>query len=114
MGAGRCGDGGAGRRRARAAAKFPQRPVPVSVPVSVGSVTDSTARVIGRKLSEHRGGQVLVGKQPGAGCVVVVAAAGIDLVHEPFQDTPEEFGRFTRGEVARITRIVKAPGVKVE
>lgn len=61
-------------------AKFPQRPVRVLVPVSVGSVADITARVIGAKLTERWGQQVLVDNRPGAGGVV---AAGILLGAEP-------------------------------
>ncbi|MCA3072786.1 MAG: tripartite tricarboxylate transporter substrate binding protein [Rhodocyclaceae bacterium] len=51
-------------------AVFPQRPVRVLIPVSAGSQTDIVARLLGQRMSENWGQQVLVDNRPGAGGTV--------------------------------------------
>ncbi len=53
-----------------ASAVFPQRPVRVLIPVSAGSQTDIVARLLGQRMSENWGQQVLVDNRPGAGGTV--------------------------------------------
>jgi tripartite-type tricarboxylate transporter receptor subunit TctC len=52
---------------AHAADSFPNRPVRMIVPFPVGGATDILGRVIGQKLSEQFGYQVVVDNRPGAG-----------------------------------------------
>jgi tripartite-type tricarboxylate transporter receptor subunit TctC len=51
-------------------AAFPSRPVRFIVPFTPGSATDALARIIGQKLSEMWGQQVITDNRPGAGSVV--------------------------------------------
>ncbi len=55
---------------AQAAEKFPTRPIRVLIPVSAGSQTDIVARLIGQRITENWGQQVLVDNRPGAGGTV--------------------------------------------
>ena len=63
------------------AQEYPVKPIRIIVPFGAGSATDALARVIGPKLTEMWGQQVLVENRPGAGSVVgtsVVAKAPPD------------------------------------
>ncbi|HUP95680.1 MAG TPA: tripartite tricarboxylate transporter substrate-binding protein [Burkholderiales bacterium] len=63
------------------AQEYPVKPIRIVVPFGAGSATDALARVIGPKLTEMWGQQVLVENRPGAGSVVgtsVVAKAPPD------------------------------------
>ncbi len=50
--------------------KFPAKPIRMLVPFSAGSVTDFFARLLGQKMTEHWGQQVVVDNRPSAGGVV--------------------------------------------
>lgn len=47
--------------------KFPSKPIRIIVPFSAGSQTDILARMIGQKMFENWGQQVVVDNRPGAG-----------------------------------------------
>jgi tripartite-type tricarboxylate transporter receptor subunit TctC len=49
---------------------FPARPITVVVPFPPGGVTDPVARVVGAKVSESVGQQVLIDNKPGAGGIL--------------------------------------------
>jgi tripartite-type tricarboxylate transporter receptor subunit TctC len=53
---------------------FPQRPVRLVVPYPPGSGTDIAARILGQKLTESWGQQVIVDNRPGAGAIIGVEA----------------------------------------
>ena len=60
---------------------YPVKPIRIIVPFGAGSATDALARVIGPKLTEMWGQQVIVENRPGSGSVVgtsVVARAPAD------------------------------------
>src|SRR6187431_260330 len=46
---------------------YPARPIRMMVPFSPGGASDTAARVVGQKLSERLGQQVVVDNRPGAG-----------------------------------------------
>ena len=50
--------------------KYPNKPIRILVPFTAGSQTDLLARVIGPKLSENWGQQVVVDNRPSAGGIV--------------------------------------------
>ncbi|HYH43444.1 MAG TPA: tripartite tricarboxylate transporter substrate binding protein [Burkholderiales bacterium] len=58
-----------------AAQDFPTKPMRFIVPFGPGSATDALARVIGQKMTEMWGPQVIVENRPGAGSVVGTAVA---------------------------------------
>jgi tripartite-type tricarboxylate transporter receptor subunit TctC len=49
---------------------FPAKPIRMLVPFSAGSATDFFARLLGQKMSEHWGQQVVVDNRPSAGGVI--------------------------------------------
>ena len=64
-----------------AAAEYPSRPIRMIVPFTAGSAADLLARIVGAKLSETWGQQVVVDDRPSAGGTVagaIVAAAAPD------------------------------------
>ena len=50
-----------------AAQGFPDRPLRLVVPWAAGGIVDTTARQIGKKMSEHLGQPVVIDNRPGAG-----------------------------------------------
>jgi tripartite-type tricarboxylate transporter receptor subunit TctC len=60
---------------ATGAQEFPAKPIRFVVPFAPGSATDALARIIGQKMTEAWGQQVIVENRPGAGSVVGTALA---------------------------------------
>src|SRR5689334_13951411 len=54
---------------------FPSKPIRFIVPFAAGSATDALARIIGQKMTETLGPQVIVENRPGAGSVVGTSVA---------------------------------------
>jgi tripartite-type tricarboxylate transporter receptor subunit TctC len=65
----------AGEALAQPAASFPSMPIRIVVPYTPGGGTDTSARLIGKRLSEVWGQQVVVDNRPGASGMI-----GSDLV----------------------------------
>src|SRR5215216_1923530 len=64
-----------------AAQNFPSRPIRLVVPFPPGAASDFLARVLGQKLTESWGQQVVVDNRPGAGGLIggsVVAKSSAD------------------------------------
>jgi tripartite-type tricarboxylate transporter receptor subunit TctC len=57
---------GAGTLPTAHAADYPNRPIRLIVPYPAGGVLDTSARIIGRKLSEYLGQQLVIENRPGA------------------------------------------------
>jgi len=60
---------------AAGAQQYPVKPIRFIVPFGAGSATDALARVIGQKMTEMWGQQVIVENRPGAGSVVGTSVA---------------------------------------
>ena len=75
--------------RARAADEFPNRPIHIIVPQAAGSGVDLQVRVIGQKLGEMWGQQIVVENRPGANAIIGMQFAakaapdGYTLVYAP-------------------------------
>jgi tripartite-type tricarboxylate transporter receptor subunit TctC len=54
---------------------YPDRPVRILVPYSPGGITDIAARVLGAKLGEYWGHQVVVENRPGGNGLIAMSAA---------------------------------------
>ncbi len=50
--------------------RFPEKPIRMLVPFSAGSVTDFFARMLGQKMTEHWGQQVVIDNRPSAGGII--------------------------------------------
>jgi len=55
---------------APAAADYPQRPVRLVVPYAAGGSTDTVARIVGARLSERLGQQIVIDNRTGAGTLI--------------------------------------------
>src|SRR5262245_366019 len=60
---------------AQSADKYPERPIKIIVPFAPGGSTDILARVLGQKMLENWGQQVIVETRPGAATVIGTSAA---------------------------------------
>ena len=56
-------------------ADYPDRPIRIIVPFPAGDGLDIQARMIGQKLTERLGQQVIIDNKPGAGTLIGVEAA---------------------------------------
>ena len=66
---------------AHAQQNYPAKPIRMLVPFSAGSLTDVLARMLGQKMFEHWGQQVVVDNRPSAGGIVasqIVASSSAD------------------------------------
>src|SRR5258708_2577721 len=59
---------------AGAQAPYPNRPIRIVVPFGPGGFADITVRVLGQKLTERTGAQVIIENRPGAGGIVAANA----------------------------------------
>ncbi len=73
-----------------AAAAWPERPLRLIVPYSAGGSTDTVARLVGARLSERLGQQVVVDNRTGAGTIVgtEIAARATPDGHTLLMATP--------------------------
>src|SRR5215472_7206393 len=55
---------------ARAHVPYPDRPIRIVVPFGPGGFADITVRLLGQKLTERTGAQVIIENHPGAGGIV--------------------------------------------
>ena len=60
---------------ATASSQYPERPIRIIVPFPAGDGLDLQARMIGQRLTERWGQQVIVDNKPGAGTLIGVEAA---------------------------------------
>src|SRR6201988_4046989 len=59
---------------AGAQAPYPNRPIRIVVPFGPGGFADITVRVLGQKLTQRTGAQVIIENRPGAGGIVAANA----------------------------------------
>lgn len=94
-----------------ASAKYPDRPIRLVVPFAAGGNTDIFARVIGAKITEKLGQQVVVDNRAGAGATIgtaVVARAAPDgytllMVSGSHVVNPHIYKSLQWGEVGRYS-----------
>src|SRR5581483_3971030 len=60
---------------AQTADRYPEKPIKIIVPFAPGGSTDILARVLGQKMTENWGQQVIIETRPGAATVIGTAAA---------------------------------------
>jgi len=103
---------------------FPNKPIQIIVPFTAGSSTDIHARMVGKKMSENWGQQVVVINRPGGGGIVagsIVARAAPDgytlLYHGPgFAVSATLYSKLPYDplkDFAAVTQIASTPFVLV-
>ena len=103
---------------------YPAHPIRLIVPLAPGGGNDTAARIVGRKLSETLGQQVVVENRPGGGSVIaseIVVNAAADgytlyLVSTAFTVAPavQKSLRFDPvHDFAPLTRVSVAPGALI-
>jgi tripartite-type tricarboxylate transporter receptor subunit TctC len=103
---------------------YPAKPIRLVVPLAPGGGNDTTARLVGRKLTESMGQQVVVENRPGgagaiAGEIVVRAPADgytLYLASTTFTSSPALVQKLpfdTLRDFAPITRLAVVPGALI-
>ncbi|MBI3916394.1 MAG: tripartite tricarboxylate transporter substrate binding protein [Betaproteobacteria bacterium] len=112
---------GAGGAHAQA---YPTKPIRLIVPLAPGGGNDTTARLVGTRLTESLGQQVIVENRPGAGSVIaseIVAKAPADgytlyLVSTSFTAAPALVKKLPfdpLNDFAHVTRLAVVPGALI-
>jgi tripartite-type tricarboxylate transporter receptor subunit TctC len=105
-----------------AAQNYPSKPIHILVPYAPGGIADIASRIIGAKLTEAWGQQVVVENRPGGNAFIAMSAAakaapdGYTLVMATVGDlavTPALFKDvpFSMGDFASVTAVSDAPMV---
>jgi tripartite-type tricarboxylate transporter receptor subunit TctC len=116
-----CGVLGAG---AVPAESYPQRPIRLIVPYAAGGSTDTVARLVGQRLSDRLGQQVVVDNRTGAGTLIgteIAAQAAADgytllMATPPLAVNPALYGRVPYGlerNFAAVTNIAGSSNLLV-
>jgi tripartite-type tricarboxylate transporter receptor subunit TctC len=102
---------------------FPTQPLQLIVPFPPGGATDSIMRLVGQKLSNRLGQQVIINNVPGAGTIIAsekgakAAPDGYTLlgVTAAFSANPALHGKmpYSNGDFAAVTELSAAPNVLV-
>jgi tripartite-type tricarboxylate transporter receptor subunit TctC len=110
---------------AASAADYPQRPIRMLVPFSPGGTSDTLARILGQKMTEAWGQQVVVDTRPGASGIIgteIAARApadGYTLLHgnlSQFATNPYLYSRIpydTFRDFVALTQVGTAPQLLV-
>src|SRR5205085_339863 len=87
------------------AQSWPTRPLTMVVPFAAGSASDTVARILGARLSEVLGQQVIIENVAGAGsgshlaCAQLNAAIGVDITHVPYRGSPPAMQDLIAGRI---------------
>jgi tripartite-type tricarboxylate transporter receptor subunit TctC len=103
---------------------YPTKSIRLVVPLAPGGGNDGAARIVGHRLGEALGEQVIVDNRPGGGSVIaseIVAKAPPDghtlyLVSTAFTAAPALHATLTfdtLGDFAPVTRVTTAPGALI-
>jgi tripartite-type tricarboxylate transporter receptor subunit TctC len=117
---------------------YPERPVRLLVPFAPGGNADILARIIGQRMTDALGRQIVVENRAGANGVLAPAgtpqaivtrlnAVLVQIIRspevadrikgmgaDPATSTPAEFSAFIADEIAKWGRIIKAAGVRLD
>ena len=106
-----------------AAEPYPDQPIRILVPFTPGGGTDFTSRIVGAKLAELTGWQIVIENRPGAGgnlavnrvlqspdVIAKLNASGVNAAG----GTSKEFAEFVAREYAMYGKLVKASGIKLD
>ena len=106
--------GAAGQSPAADAAKaYPMRPLRIVVPNTAGSGLDAVSRLVGRKLTDAWGQQVVIDNRAGASGNIAMEIAsrampdmfrsmtGINIVHVPYKVTTPVYPNASRENAGR-------------
>lgn len=106
---------------AQAAGTYPERPIRIVVGFTAGTTTDFTARLLGQKLADRVGQNIVVDNRPGAnsgiaykmvgestpdGYTLMLGSLGLAISHMLYKDVP-----FNRKDFAPVSLVVLAPNV---
>jgi tripartite-type tricarboxylate transporter receptor subunit TctC len=104
-----------------AAGTYPERPIRIVVGFTAGTTTDFTARLLGQKLADRMGQNVVVDNRPGAnsgiankmvgestpdGYTLLLGSLALAISHMLYKDLP-----FDRKDFAPVSLVVLAPNV---
>lgn len=104
-----------------AAGTYPERPIRIVVGFTAGTTTDFTARLLGQKLADRMGQNVVVDNRPGAnsgiankmvgestpdGHTLLLGSLALAISHMLYKDLP-----FDRKDFAPVSLVVLAPNV---
>lgn len=94
------------------AQNYPAKPIRFIVGFPPGGATEFIARLIGQKLTQSIGQQVIIDNRPGAAgnLGIELAAQSTDAVI----GTPEEFGAYVKQEIAKWAAVVRRAGIQPE
>lgn len=106
---------------AHAAESYPERPIRIVVGFTAGTTTDFTARLLGQKLTDRFGQNVVIENRPGAnsglanrlvgdstadGYTLLLGSLGMAISHMLYKNLP-----FDRKDFAPVSLVVLAPNV---
>lgn len=105
---------------------YPRKPIRLIAPFVAGAGSDTTARTIALKVSEHWDQQVVVDKVPRAivaklNAAMAVALKAPEVVKRlgadgstPVGSSPEQFSAHVKSEIARWRKLVKDAGLSLK
>src|SRR5262249_27507732 len=93
---------------------YPSRLIRLVVLFAAGGPADFLGRVIGQKLAEVLGQQIVIDNPPGANTIIGAQAVANAGIEPAFSNSPQELAAFVRSQAETRSKVIQAIGLTLD